>query len=67
MGNKTGPPVVDNGVVYIRTSQLRELSVEKLEKLRSVTVIQGTQGKRLAVLVPFDAYMKLQRDAGIGR
>lgn len=55
-------PIIDERIEYRGTSFLRTLTAEALAELKQVIVLQdGSAENRLAVLIPYDIYMKLQR------
>lgn len=57
-------PVIDERVEYRGTSYLRQLTSEALRDLDIVVVVQdGAGAERLAVLVPYDQFIALQRAA----
>ena len=45
---------------------MRELDATKLADLGKIVVFQGYDSKRLAVLVPYEMYVRLQALAAIG-
>ncbi len=58
------PPLIDERIQFKGASYLRQMTTEALGDLMTVIVIQdGGQTKRLAVLMPYDQYIALQKAA----
>lgn len=53
-------PQIDPNVKYRGTSSLRELNAETLRTLEGAIVIQGADLEPLAVIIPYETYLKMQ-------
>lgn len=58
-------PYLDERVEHVGITKLRELNTEKLRAEKDRLLVICDNGQRLAVLVPWEVYMRLQVAAGI--
>lgn len=64
--DKHKTPVIDERLDFRGPSFLRQMNSQALRDLERVIVIQdGPEADRLAVLIPYRQYLKLQKEAGI--
>lgn len=59
------PPVIDDRVEFRGVSYLRDLNATSLGDLEKIIVLQDSNARRLAVLIPYDQYLVLQKVAAI--
>ncbi len=57
----SGVPYLDPEVRYVGTSFLRSINGRYLERLTGVLVVSNEQRHGLAVLIPYDSYIEMQR------
>ena len=53
-------PKIDPDVKYVGSSKLRDLTAAELRALTGAIVVQGAQNMPLAVILPYETYLKLQ-------
>lgn len=58
-------PRVDPQVKYVGTTYLRSLNSDKLRELSGAVVVQAENSDPLAVILPYETYLKMQQVAGI--
>lgn len=59
-------PKIDPDVKYIGSSKLRDLTAAELRALTGAIVVQGAQNTPLAVILPYQTYLKMQESIRIG-
>ena len=58
-------PRIDPDVKYVGPSKLRELNTDALRALTGAIVVQGANLEPLAVILPYETYLKMQKAIGL--